>query len=92
MQPSANRQTVSGAEGASLHAIGTVLANAHDDAIEIAFVNNMPDQAVKATQEQFTRLIEAGAGELPIRLRCYTLPSVPRGDEIRRYLQQAHDE
>jgi homoserine O-succinyltransferase/O-acetyltransferase len=92
MQPSANHQTVSGADGAALHPIGTVLANTHDDAIEIAFVNNMPDQAVKATQEQFTRLIEAGAGELPIRLRCYTLPSVPRGDEIRRYLQQAHDE
>jgi homoserine O-succinyltransferase/O-acetyltransferase len=92
MQPSANRQSIVGTEGASLHAIGTVLADTRSDAIEIAFVNNMPDQAVKATQEQFTRLIEAGVGDLPIRLHGYTLPSVPRGEEIRRYLQQSHDD
>ncbi len=92
MQPSANRQTVIGADGASLHAIDTVLSDTHNDAIDIAFVNNMPDQAVKATEEQFTRLIEAGAGELPVRLQCYTLPGVPRGDEIRRYLLQTHDD
>jgi homoserine O-succinyltransferase/O-acetyltransferase len=90
MQPSANRQSAAGAEGVALQAIGTVLENTCDDAIEIAFVNNMPDQAVKTTQAQFTRIIEAGAGNLPFRLHCYTLPGVSRSDETRRFLLQSH--
>jgi homoserine O-succinyltransferase/O-acetyltransferase len=92
MQPSANCQSVLGADGASLHAIGSVLADTRGDAIEIALVNNMPDQAVKATQAQFMRIIAAGAGELPTRLHCYTLAGVPRSDEMRRHLLQSHDD
>jgi homoserine O-succinyltransferase/O-acetyltransferase len=92
MQPSASRQFAPGAGGASLQALHGVPTDTGSDAIEIALINNMPDQAVRATQEQFTRIIEAGAGSLPFRLRCYTLPSVPRSDETRAYLRQSYDD
>jgi len=75
-----------------LQALGRVPAGTGNEVIEIAFVNNMPDQAVRATQEQFTRIIEAGAGSLPFRLKCYTLPGVPRSDETRAFLQQSYDD
>jgi homoserine O-succinyltransferase/O-acetyltransferase len=77
---------------ASLQATGGVLADTYGDAIEIAFVNNMPDQAVKTTLAQFTQIIRAGAGVLPFRLRCYTLPGVPRSEEMRRLLPQTHED
>ncbi len=92
MQPSASRQLAPGASGASLQALGRVPAGTGNHVIEIAFINNMPDQAVRATQEQFTRIIEAGAGGLSFRLRCYTLPGVPRSDETRAYLRQSYDD
>ncbi len=43
------------------------------EAMEIALVNNMPDQALAATKAQFERLVRAGAGELTFRLRFYAL-------------------
>jgi len=53
-------------------------------ALEIALVNNMPDQAVDATKAQFVKLLRAGAGKVPFRLRCYTLSSMPRGETARQ--------
>lgn len=90
MRPGAHRQSASGADGAAL--FSPDVADTCDDALEIAFVNNMPDLAVKATQEQFTRVIEAGAGGLPFRLRCYALRGVPRSEESRRSLLRSYDD
>ena len=72
MRTRANDESVLAGRGASLQATGAARADKCGDAIEIAFVNNMPDQAVKTTQAQFTQIIRAGAGELPFRLHCYT--------------------
>ena len=46
----------------------------------------MPDGAVQATERQFVSLLEEAAGSLPIRLKLYTLPGVPRSDPMRQYL------
>jgi homoserine O-succinyltransferase/O-acetyltransferase len=46
--------------------------------IEIGLVNNMPDTALKSTEAQFAALLEAAAGDLPVRLRLFSLPLVPR--------------
>lgn len=59
--------------------------------IEVALVNNMPDQAIETTVAQFSRLLRAGAQGLNIRLRCYALLSVPRSDTGRRALAQTHE-
>ena len=61
-------------------------------ALEVALVNNMPDQAIDATKAQFLKLLRAGAGKIPFRLRCYTLPSVPRGETARRALARSHED
>lgn len=60
--------------------------------VEIAFVNNMPDQALVSTLAQFTRLVTVAAPGQDIRLRSYALPSTPRSDMARRYLAQTHED
>jgi len=62
------------------------------EAMEIALVNNMPDQALAATKAQFERLVRLGAGELTFRLRFYALSSMPRSETARRHLARTHDD
>lgn len=65
--------------------------SAAERAIEIAFVNNMPDQALAATDMQFRRHVDAGARGRDIRWRRYFLPSVSRSDTARRYLARCYE-
>ncbi|MGA8172131.1 MAG: homoserine O-succinyltransferase [Methylocystis sp.] len=60
--------------------------------LEIALINNMPDQASEATAAQFASLARAGARDIPFRLRCYTLPTVPRGKVAREALARTHED
>jgi homoserine O-succinyltransferase len=61
----------------------------HDRAaLTIGLINNMPDGALKATERQFTRLVQAAAGEMPIRLHCFSLPSVPRSPQAKRHIEE----
>lgn len=48
--------------------------------IKIGLVNNMSDEALKATESQFTSLLGAASDNMPIHLSFYTLPGVPRSD------------
>lgn len=59
--------------------------------VEIALVNNMPDQALAATEAQFARLVRAHAGATEIRWRSYALPGVARSEMARRYLERTHE-
>ena len=52
--------------------------------LEIGLVNNMPDGAVAATERQFARLVEAASGAFDVRLRLFTLETLPRGLEAKR--------
>lgn len=60
--------------------------------LEVALVNNMPDQALAATVLQFSRLVRANSGDAEVRWRCYALPSILRSDTARRYLARSHDD
>jgi homoserine O-succinyltransferase len=51
--------------------------------LEIGLVNNMPDAALQATERQFMRLLNAGAGRHHVRLHYFALPSVPRAAAAR---------
>ncbi len=62
------------------------------DVLEIALVNNMPDQALAATQTQFARLVRANAAGRQIKWRCYTLPGLARSETARRYLERTHED
>jgi homoserine O-succinyltransferase len=46
--------------------------------IKIGLVNNMSDEALKATERQFISLLDSASGNLPIHLSFYRLLGVPR--------------
>jgi homoserine O-succinyltransferase len=52
--------------------------------IEIGLVNNMPDAAVAATERQFARLVDEASGEFDVRLRLFSLETMPRAPEAKR--------
>ena len=51
--------------------------------VRCALVNNMPDAAFSATEQQFIGLLDAGSGSGMIAVTRYTMPGVPRGERIR---------
>jgi homoserine O-succinyltransferase/O-acetyltransferase len=48
--------------------------------IKIGLINNMSDEALKATERQFISLLESASDNMPIHLSFYTLPGVPRSE------------
>src|SRR5213078_693070 len=46
--------------------------------LQIALINNMPDAALEDTELQFFDLLDAAASDLPVHLRLYSLPKIPR--------------
>jgi homoserine O-succinyltransferase len=60
------------------------------DTIEIGLLNNMPDQALRATERQFRELISAAAGPRRVRLRRFFLADLPRSDVARAYLRSQY--
>jgi homoserine O-succinyltransferase len=56
--------------------------------IRLAFINNMPDSALEDTEVQFMELIDAAAGDTPVRIKLFSLPNVPRGDRGQQHLSR----
>jgi homoserine O-succinyltransferase len=56
------------------------------ECVKIALINNMPDPALEDTEMQFMELLDAASGEIPVRLKLYSLPLVPRGDRGLQHL------
>jgi homoserine O-succinyltransferase len=56
------------------------------ECVRIALINNMPDAALEDTEMQFMELLEAAAGNIPVRLGLYSLPRVPRGERGQQHL------
>src|SRR5271168_2412158 len=48
------------------------------DCVTIGLVNNMPDEAVEATERQFASLLDSASQGMQVRLSFYMLPGVPR--------------
>ncbi len=61
-------------------------------AIHVGLVNNMPDAALRATELQFARLLKASAGTLDVRLRLFSLASIPRSEETRARMAGFYDD
>jgi homoserine O-succinyltransferase len=57
-----------------------------DGVLTIGLVNNMPDAALQATERQFSRLLQAAAGNKRIHLHCFSLPSVKRSQQARQLM------
>jgi len=60
------------------------------EVIEIGLVNSMPDAALEATERQFIDLVQSAAADLPVRLRFFSLPEVPRGERGRRHVEATY--
>jgi homoserine O-succinyltransferase len=59
-------------------------------AVVIGVLNNMPDPALEATEDQFIALLKAAAGSQPVRLRFSCLPGVPRGPAARERIERSY--
>jgi len=73
-------------------------ANGHGmrtECVRIALINNMPDPALEDTEQQFFELLDFAAGDIPVSLRLYSLPGIPRGDRgqerLRSLYHDVHD-
>jgi homoserine O-succinyltransferase len=70
-----------------------LLGSGHNrTAIHIGLVNNMPDAMLRATELQFARLLKDAAGALDVRLRLFSLRSIPRGMETRDRMAGFYDD
>lgn len=54
--------------------------------LSVGLLNLMPDAALRATDRQFIRLLSAGAEELDVRVRPFTVDAEHRGPEARRHI------
>ena len=69
-----------------------LLGSGHNRAaIHIGLVNNMPDAMLRATELQFARLLKDAAGPLDVRLRLFSLSSIPRSVETRGRMAGFYD-
>jgi homoserine O-succinyltransferase len=57
--------------------------------LTIGLVNNMPDSALKATERQFMRLVQAASGNIRVNFHCFSLPAVARSRQASEHI--AHD-
>jgi len=60
--------------------------------MNVGLVNNMPDSALVSTERQLVNLLNASAGRMPVHLRLYTLPRIPRDDWGRQYIARHYFE
>ena len=54
--------------------------------VTIGLVNNMGDEALKATERQFGGLISASAGDIDVELRLFALKRTPRSPQALEYI------
>jgi homoserine O-succinyltransferase len=59
--------------------------------IVIGLVNNMPDAALRTTERQVRDLLARAAGELPVTLRVFSLPELPRSEAGLAHVGQFHE-
>ena len=60
--------------------------------LTIGLINNMPDPALKATERQFMKLLQAAAGPRRIRFHCFSLPSVKRSTDAKWHVESEYSE
>lgn len=70
-----------------------LLGSGHSSAtVHVGLLNNMPDAALRATELQFARLLKDACGNLDVRLRLFSLASLPRSTETRTRMAGFYDD
>jgi homoserine O-succinyltransferase len=62
-----------------------------DEPIVIGLVNNMPDAALRTTEQQFRALLLAAPIGHRVRLRSFALPEIPRSETARLHFMQHYE-
>ena len=60
------------------------------ECINLGLLNNMPDPALQATEQQFVKLLDSAAENTSVNLSLYSLPNVPRTDWGQSYLDRSY--
>jgi homoserine O-succinyltransferase len=82
-----NRIPAHWAERAKLRtAYGVARTVAGNEPVRIALINNMPDPALEDTEGQFFDLLDTAAGSLPVSVKLYSLPGIPRGSSRKAHM------
>jgi len=55
--------------------------------VHIGLVNNLPDDALRATELQFARLLKEAAGNFDVRLHLFAMPEISRGEVARSRME-----
>jgi homoserine O-succinyltransferase len=58
-----------------------------DRCLRIGLINNMPDGALEATENQFISLLDSASDGIPIRFAFYSMPGVPRSESGARHVK-----
>jgi homoserine O-succinyltransferase/O-acetyltransferase len=54
--------------------------------VTIALINNMPDSALEDTELQFIELLDTASGDIPVHVKLYSLPNIPRTERGQQRL------
>jgi homoserine O-succinyltransferase len=54
--------------------------------LTIGLVNNMPDSALEATEQQFLTLMEEAATDFLVQVKLFSIDRVPRGEHGRQHI------
>ena len=70
-----------------------LLGSGHSPAaVQVGLLNNMPDAQLRTTELRFARLLKDACGGLDVRLRLFSLGSIPRSDETRMRMAGFYDD
>ena len=58
----------------------------------IGLVNNMPDQALRATERQFCTLLSAASHDFVVRLKLFSLPEIQRSETALAHIGRYYDD
>jgi homoserine O-succinyltransferase len=62
-----------------------------DTCLNLAFINNMPDAALEDTELQFFTLLDVASGGIPVCVKLYSLPGVPRKERGLHHLNRFYN-
>jgi homoserine O-succinyltransferase/O-acetyltransferase len=57
-----------------------------DGCLKIGLINNMADEALKATERQYISLLDSASERTQVHLSLYTLPGIPRSDASSHHI------
>src|ERR1700746_377518 len=58
--------------------------------LTVGLVNNMPDSALESTEQQFLTLMDEAATDLEVRVRLFSIDSVPRSERGRQHIRASY--